>query len=246
MATVKGSKQQRMVVVPYRPVRTFLWRAALILLLVGAAAGSGYYGYHRGMLEDGNARTERDLLLAELQGAMDEITKLRQELVNSEQAREVDRQSLDAVQGTILGLREQIVQLEEDVLFYKQIMSPENTETGLVIGQLDLFASAEPARFRYRLELKQMGNNDSFVTGYANVNIQGSQEGEERSIPLRVLSLNEDQLDIKLQFRYFQNIEGELVLPEGFRPEKVQILAVGQGENAKTVQKSFGWLVQDE
>ena len=246
MPTVKGSKQQRMVVVPYRPVHTFLWRAFLILLLAGAAAGSWIYGYQRGMLEEGNARAERDLLLAELQGAMAEINKLRQDVVNSEQAREVDRQSLDAVQGTILGLREQIVQLEEDVLFYKQIMSPENAETGLVIGQVDLFTTAEPARFRYRFELKQMGNNDNFVTGYANVNIQGRQEGEERSLPLRALSLGEDQLDIRLQFRYFQNIEGELVLPEGFTPEKVQIIAVGQGDIAKTVQKSFGWLVQDE
>src|SRR5690606_6026724 len=100
--------------------------------------------------------------------------------------------------------------------------------------------------FRYRLELKQMGNNDNFITGHANVNILGFEGTRERSIPLREVSINEEQTDIKLQFRYFQNIEGELVLPAGFMPDKVQIHAVAQGADAKTVQKSFGWLVQDE
>jgi hypothetical protein len=34
-------------------------------------------------------------------------------------------------------------------------------------------------------------------------------------------------------------------LPENFEPTKVQIMAVAEGDNAKTVQKSFGWLVEN-
>lgn len=245
MPTVKGSKQHKMVVVPYRPWRSFFIRLTLLLCLAGVGAGSFYYGFARGVSQNGDARDERELLRRELQAARAQTDSLRQELVNAEQAHTVDRQSLDAVQGTILDLREKIVQLEEDVLFYKQIMSPENAESGLVIGQLDLFSTPETGRFRYRLELKQLGNNDAFITGHANVSIQGLEDGVEKSLPLHVVSASEDQVDIKLQFRYFQNIEGELVLPAGFVPEKVQILAVAEGANAKTVQKSFGWLVQD-
>jgi hypothetical protein len=142
-------------------------------------------------------------------------------------------------------LREQISQLEEDVLFYKQIVSPGNEETGLVIGQLDLLLGATGTEIRYKLELKQQGSNDGVVNGHVNVNVLGLQNGQEVSIPLRSLSDSISDLDIKLQFRYFQNIEGELSLPDGFEPQKVQILAVADGANAKTVQKSFGWLVQD-
>ena len=39
----------------------------------------------------------------------------------------------------------------EDVLFYKQIMSPENDESGLVIGQLDLVATDVPGTIRYKM-----------------------------------------------------------------------------------------------
>jgi hypothetical protein len=141
-------------------------------------------------------------------------------------------------------LRETISQLQEDVLFYKQIMSPENNETGLMIGQLDLESTEEQGRIRYRLELRQVGNNDNIVSGYTNVNILGSQDRQEISIPLRSLAEDEDQLDIKLQFRYFQNIQGELVLPEGFEPLGVQILAVDESNDGKTVQKSFAWVIE--
>ena len=144
----------------------------------------------------------------------------------------------------LVGLREINAQLEEDVLFYRQIMSPENDESGLAIGQLDLSATEEENRIRYHIELKQLANNENVISGYANVNILGMQEGSEVSFPLRSIAVDENQLDIRLQFRYFQNIEDELIIPENFVPETVQILAVAQGENAKTVQKNFVWLVE--
>jgi len=89
-----------------------------------------------------------------------------------------------------------------------------------------------------------LANNENVISGYANVNILGMQEGSEVSFPLRSIAVDENQLDIRLQFRYFQNIEGELIIPENFVPETVQILAVAQGENAKTAQKNFVWLVE--
>jgi len=89
-----------------------------------------------------------------------------------------------------------------------------------------------------------LANNENVISGYANVNILGMQEGSEVSFPLRSIAVDENQLDIRLQFRYFQNIEGELIIPENFVPETLQILAVAQGENAKTVQKNFVWLVE--
>lgn len=242
--TVKGSKQLKMIVVPYQPWKKAMVRLGFMLLLVAAAGGFYLYGYNEGVFVNGDARAERDRLIQQVDDMSLQMNVLRQELINSEQANTVDRQALEEVQGTIMNLRETISQLQEDVLYYKQIMSPENTDTGLMIGQLDLEATEELNRFRYRLELRQVGNNENIVSGYANVNILGSQDRQEISMPLRSLAVEEDQLDIKLQFRYFQNIQGELVLPEGFEPLGVQILAVDESANEKTVQKSFAWVVE--
>lgn len=242
--TVKGSKQLRMVVVPHRPWSKTLSRLGVLLLLAACGTVFYFYGYSQGVFVNGDAREQRDQLMVRVEVMGGQLDSLQQELINSEQASTVDRQALDEVQGTIMNLRETIAQLEEDVLYYKQIMSPENNETGLMIGQLDLLQTDQLDRIRYRLELRQVGNNDNLVTGYTNVNILGTQDRQEISMPLRSLAVDEDQIDIKIQFRYFQNIEGEMLLPEGFVPVGVQILAVDEGDNEKTIQKSFAWLVE--
>jgi hypothetical protein len=245
MAAVKGSKQEKMVVVPYRPLQTLLWRSGVVLALLLVGGGAYFYGFMAGISENGEARNERDELKASAQHIQHESDALRQQYLNLEQASAVDKQALENVQQTIVGLRENISQLQEDVLFYKQIMSPENAETGLVIGQLDLEATDVPGTIGYKLELKQQGNNENLIGGYANINVLGMRDYQEISIPLSELSVSEQETDIRLEFRYFQNIEGQLVLPPNFEPTKVQILAVAEGANAKTVQKSFGWLVEN-
>jgi len=241
---VKGSKQHKMIVLPYRPWRKTLACLGILLLVAATGGGFYFYGYSEGVFINGDARQERDELIVKVDVMSSQLNILQQELTNSEQANAVDRQALEEVQGTIINLRETIAQLEEDVLYYKQIMSPENTETGLMISQLDLLQTDLQNRIRYRLELRQAGNNDNLVSGYVNVNILGTRDRQEISMPLRSLAVEEDQLDIKLQFRYFQNIQGELILPDGFLPLGVQILAVDEGNNGKTIQKSFAWLVE--
>lgn len=245
MAAVKGSKQLKMVVVPYRPWRTWWAIAALLSLLVLTALGAFLLGHYRALVQSGDALVERDLLrqqVVELEAAN---AQLQGQVLVLEQSASMDKEVLSSVQSTIVTLREQISQLEEDVLFYKQIVSPDNDETGLVIGQLDLVRGGSDGVVRYKLELKQQGSNDSVINGFVNVNVLGLQDNQEISLPLRSLSDAVKEQDIKLQFRYFQNIEGEMSLPAGFEPQKVQILAVAEGDNAKTVQKSFGWLVQN-
>lgn len=244
MTVVKGSKQIKMVVVPHRPMRGFLLIFGGIVLAVSLAGAGTFYGYMRGINENINVRLERDQLRVDVESSREQLALIQQGLVNAEQASLVDRQALVDVQSTLFNLREINAQLEADVLFYRQIMSPENNESGLAIGQLDLSGTEEENRIRYRIELKQLANNDDVISGHANVNIMGMQNGQEVSLPLRSLSIEENQLDIRLQFRYFQNIEGELIIPENFVPETVQILAVSQGDNAKTVQKNFVWLVE--
>ena len=73
--------------------------------------------------------------------------------------------------------------------------------------------------------------------------VWGPRDDELVIIPLRDISAEQDELDIRLRFRYFQNIEGELVLPEGFEPERVQIAAVETSPIEKTLDQDFSWVV---
>jgi cell division protein FtsB len=245
MAAVKGSKQLRMVVVPYRPWRLWWLGSGLALLLLVTALGAWWLGQQQALQRAGDARVERDRLQQELAVLEEERLRLQQQVLNLEQASMVDKEALSSVQGTMVALRGQISQLEEDLLFYKQILTPDNDSTGLVVGTLDLRPGKQAGGVRFKLELKQQGNTDKFINGHVKVNVLGLQHGESVALPLHSLSDAVEAADIRLRFRYFQNVEGELLLPAEFEPQRVQVVAVAQGDNARTVEKSFIWRVQD-
>jgi len=117
----------------------------------------------------------------------------------------------------------------------------------LMIGQMDIYATRSADRFRYRLVMRQQdADGDTYLIGHVNVNLIGRQGDEQRILPLREISEEQDQLDIRLRFRIFQPIEGELTLPEGFEPERVQIAAVSTEPVEKSINQNFSWVVEGE
>ncbi|GJM14083.1 MAG: hypothetical protein DHS20C12_24860 [Pseudohongiella sp.] len=242
---VKGSKQEKMVVVPYRPGRRFLFVSLLVLAVGGSAAGGFMYGYTNTLNSQQSGLATQQELSEQLIGAETENSELRRQIAILDRSSVLDQRATEEVQETILGLRERVAQLEQDIVYYRQVVSAETEDTGLVISQLDIDATREANRYRYKLVLRQQdADGDTFLTGHVNVNLVGSQGEEQQILALRDLSAEQDQLDIRLRFKYFQNIEGELVLPDNFVPDRLQIAAVSVEPVEKSLNQNFSWVVE--
>lgn len=242
---VKGSKQEKMVVVPHRPYRrAALVLAALSVVAVSVLAGLGY-GYYSSLQSQTLIQSDRAELTRELEALRQENADLQREVAVLQRSSQVDRRANDEVQATLSSLRQEVAKLQQDNAYYRQVVSEKTEGTGLVIGQFDISTLSAPNRYRYKLVLRQEdADGDTYLTGHANVNLIGRVEDEEVSLPLSELTEDEEQLDIKLRFKYFQNIEGELALPDGFEPERVQIAAVSTEPVDKSVEQDFGWIVE--
>ena len=244
---VKGSKQEQMVVVPYRPRQRVLFTLFLVLGVAISAAGGWAYGYYKTMLTQQTELADQSELTAEIDSLRLENANLRRQIAILDRSSVMDQQANAEVQGTITSLRERVAQLEEDIVFYRQVVAEETEDTGLMIGQLDLDATTDPGRYRYKLVMRQKdADGDTFLVGHVNVNLVGLQDEEQVILALRDISEAEDELDIRLRFKYFQNIEGELALPEGFQPDRVQIAAVSTEPVSQTISEDFGWVVATE
>ena len=244
---VKGSKQEQMVVVPYRPRQRMRSTLLLVFCVVTSAAGGWVYGYYQTMLAQQTELADQGELTAEINSLRLENADLQRQTAILERSSVMDQQANAEVQGTISSLRARIAQLEEDIVFYRQVVAEETEETGLMIGQLDLDATTDPGRYRYKLVMRQKdADGDTFLLGHVNVNLVGLQGDEQVILALRDISETEDELDIRLRFRYFQNIEGELTLPGGFQPDRIQIAAVSDEPVSKTISEDFGWVVATE
>lgn len=244
---VKGSKQERMVVVPHRPRRRILFTAAVLLGVLASALGGWAYGYYKTMLSQETIQADRAELLADLQTVQAENAELKRQIAILDRSSVMDQRANEEVQSTIRTLRERVAQLEEDIVFYRQVVSEETEDTGLVIGQFDISATTQAGRFRYKLVMRQEdADGDTFLLGHVNVNIVGQQDNEQIVYSLRDISSDEDELDIRLRFKFFQNIEGVMELPEGFTPDRIQIAAASTEPVVKTLNQDFSWVVEGE
>ena len=231
-------------VVPYRPGRRVLFTWLLLTGVAVSAAGGWGYAYYTTVLAQQGEQAEKRELSSQLTDLRQENEALKRQIAILDRSSAVDQQTGAELQETLTALRQRVAQLEEDVLFYRQVVEEEADETGLVIGQLDIDATRSPDRYRFKLVMRQQdADGGTYLTGHVNFNLVGQLQDQQVILPLRDLSEFEDELDIRLRFKYFQNIEGELALPEGFQPDRIQIAAVATEPVSKRINEDFGWVV---
>lgn len=245
MSAVIGSKPTRLVVVPYRPyLRLWITLGTVVAVLVTGVA-SYLIGKSQGMALGTNIIAERDALRSELAVKIVEADDLSQQVANLRLAGEVDRASSEGVRSQVIELKEKIAGLEQDITFYRNLMAPNENQRGLTIGSVDVISTGVPRRYNFKVVVQQFATNHQVLNGSLRITIVGYDGEVARRVPLKDLSEQIDQEDIRLRFRYFQNIEGQLVLPEGFEPERIELVATSTGQNGATVEKKFGWLIQE-
>jgi len=246
MSVVKGSKQHRLIVVPYRPYFRYGLIAGFVFALF-VVAGSGYLlGGYWGSNVQAQAIAERDSLRLQLQSKITEVEGLSQKVANLTLATEVDKVAGEDVRVEIVQLKSEISALQEDISFYRGLMEPTDNKRGLTIGSVDVISTSSPRQYDFKVVVQQLTTNHQLLKGTLEINIIGREGSIYRNIPLKDLSLQVDKDEVRLGFKYFQNIEGRLELPLGFEPERIEVIARSTGRDAVEVEKNFGWLVQEK
>lgn len=245
MAIVKGSKVYQWSVVKARPY-TRIWQACILAALV-AVAVIGAFVLGQQLAVNSDSRTQRDLaaLQAELETVRKAEQQLRRQQENTKLGAEVDRQSLEEVRQEVIDLKAAIASLGEENQFYRNLMSPSGDARGLNFGPVEIVQTERPRTYRYKVVVQQLATQHQVLTGTLNFNVVGRQSGEAKVLALKDLSSNVDTDAIKLRFKYFQNVEGELMLPEGFEPERIELEARPSGSSSTVIEKRLTWQAQN-
>jgi len=180
-----------------------------------------------------------------LQSKLDEYQhayqKANESLVMQTQSAKVDDQSSQQLVDSIKQLRDTQLQLEAELQFYRNIMAPELAKEGLTIADFELLDSKVPDSSRFKLVLTQAGKQEQFIKGKVELKLTGVLNGEQKTFAFSELGTFQAK-HFQFQFRYFQNIEGEIVLPQGFTAEQVTISAKTQGlRKNQAAEKKVNW-----
>jgi hypothetical protein len=170
-----------------------------------------------------------------------EIVNLKQEVAILETNRDVDRESYKAVEVQLTALQAKIQEQRDAIAFYRGIVSPTDGNAGLRVQDLKVTRGKVEREFSVRLVLVQAMKHDRKVSGDVILTVVGDQNGVETSYPLAQLVSDEEDKAWAFSFRYFQNFDRQLVLPDGFTPERITVEVRSRTRSISSIEESFAW-----
>ena len=192
------------------------------------------------MLEAGQARQSLAEQILTLQSENEE---LRRALALMRAADGVDREAYRRVARELDDLQSQIAELNEELAFYRGIMTPAEGQEGLQVQTVQIVPVDGHRAYQLRLMLVQAGRNDRQVSGTLSVAVAG--EGPDGARTLALEDLSDSTEGLAYAFRYFQVLEQEIMLPELFLAERVDVRIRPKGRGQGAAEVSFPWLLKE-
>jgi cell division protein FtsB len=225
----------------HSPVR--LWATRLVILVL--AAVGGYLVYEFGRIQAGydlvDAASERRAYEERIDTLEDEISTLKEQVAMLETHREIDREAYREVEASLTELQAKIQEQRDAIAFYRGIVSPADGNKGLRVQDLKLTRGKNEREYNIRLVLVQALKHDRKVSGNVNLSIEGDLDGVEKAFTYAELLPEEAEATWAFSFRYFQDFNRQVVLPDGFTPERVKVEVESKTRSISSIEESFAW-----
>ena len=169
------------------------------------------------------------------------IAALKEQVVMLETDQSVDSASYKEVEGNLVALQEKIQEQSDAIAFYRGIVSPSDGAAGLRVQDLKLTRTSDERAYTVRLVLVQSLKHDRKVSGDVGLVVEGTQNGSETTYNYSDLLSAEADADWVFSFRYFQDFDREIVLPDGFTPERIKIEVRSKTRSISSIEESFAW-----
>jgi|APCry1669189472_1035225.scaffolds.fasta_scaffold00624_9 hypothetical protein len=188
--------------------------------------------------EHGNKLFGNGPTVSDLQSS---VTELSQRLATEQAQREIERATYAKVAHDLAELQSQINEQNEELGFYRSVMTPKNLPNGIKIQKIKILPT-ENVR-KYNVQMVMIGDNRSAAV--EQVVAELSVEGVRNNVPvvLPMERLNPSTPKVNFVFRYFDEQQVTLELPADFYPKHVVIEARGTHANG-VLKQSFPWRVQ--
>ncbi len=234
-------KSGTLVVKPHSRRRRWLLLSLVLLGLPALGGGLYYLGQQQAGYDRLEVAREREALLSRIQALEAERDRLRDRIALLERSSQMDREAYAKLDESLKGLQDEILELREEVAFYRGIVSPRQASAGLRVERFKVEpqGSGEVPLYHYKLVLTQVLKNDRIARGVVRVQVEGVRRGRPEVLPLHRLTPAKDGENLPFRFRYFQKFEGDLLLPEDFVPRSVTVEV--RPRKGKRFKESFPW-----
>lgn len=163
---------------------------------------------------------------------------LKKRIAVLERSEQVAKAALVDLQGTLRDREEEIAGVRADLAFYGRLVGGAKRE-GLAVHALSLKPVAGSRAWNFSATLTQNFKRGPETRGKLTLSVSGVRDGKLETLAWSDLGQPADSSGIEYAFKYFEQINGTILLPEGFEPNRVQASADGDGGHG---DQEFSWV----
>ena len=187
------------------------------------------------------AKLQKDVawLASDLENVRSRMERLqaRQEVLERE--RDILRQANSLLREQESERQAEMNRLQSELDFYRRLAGTGGAQEGLDVYRMELVPTESPRVFRYSLTLTQNIRRASIISGRVRIDAEGVLE--DRPVTLFWSQLSDGNTpEPAFRFKYFEQLEGYLTLPEGFSPTRL-VISLEASQQRQSVERSFDW-----
>ena len=175
----------------------------------------------------------------QLKALAQENDDLKQQVANLQRADQVGDIATRSLRQTLIEREEEINGLRADLGFYSRLTGGDAQREGLKVQEARLQPVANSHAWNLTLSLTQNAKRGDDVTGNASVSIEGLRGEKVVQLDWSALGDNAQRDGMPFRFKYFQQLQGTIVLPADFRPTRLIIKAQPTGDDPVT--RTVAW-----
>ena len=150
------------------------------------------------------------------------LEKLEFQLAELNLSESVSELAVADLQNVVISQQDKIARLENEAIYYRNLMSPIGGAREVFVHRVEIAPGQQDDILNYQILLTHADPDGGKTAGRIGLKLAGMMGDGEALIDV-VDSGLVDHSALDYEFRYFQNFEGALRLPQGFRPSSLQL-----------------------
>ena len=169
-----------------------------------------------------------------------ETETLKQRVAVLERADQVGKVAANDLQQSLRERDEEIAALRADLAFYGRLVGGGARREGLAVHSVHVTAVPNSRAWNVTVTLTQNLKRSQIISGHLQMAVEGVTGQQLKSVPWSELASSGETSGLAFSFKYFQQVTGTVMLPEGFTPNRIKV-AVDAGSEGGHIDQGFAW-----
>jgi len=208
-----------------------------VVLLLGLCVAAYWAGRWQSATALATAQSRVGALEQRIQSLDSTNKELAASLAQAERQLQIDKSAYGELSGMLEASNKQIMDLRNEIKFYRSIISPEDGKAGVRIQEFSTFSTDVAGEFRYKLVLTQALQHGKDFQGKVTFEVKGTAGDVARTLPLPT----RESRSVPIKFKYFQTLSGVLVMPGGMVPREVKVSVSADPRRPPVAEHWYAW-----